>query len=60
MIELKSPFSELWKNKDPFIEAEKLTGEVFRQLETRKTLQFELGNKSYFIKIHYGTTLKKY
>lgn len=59
MIELKSPFSELWKNKDPFIETEKLTGEVFRQLETRKTLQFELGNKSYFIKIHYGTTLKE-
>ena len=59
MIELKSPFDNLWKDKDPFIETEKLQGEVFRQLETRKTLRFEIENKSYFIKIHYGTTLKE-
>ncbi|EJD6048721.1 lipopolysaccharide core heptose(I) kinase RfaP [Providencia rettgeri] len=59
MIELKPPFSELWKNKDPFIEAGKLQGEVFRALESRKTLRFELEGRSYFIKIHYGTTLKE-
>ncbi|HDN2511293.1 MULTISPECIES: lipopolysaccharide core heptose(I) kinase RfaP [Providencia] len=59
MIELKSPFDELWKNKDPFIEADKLQGEVFRALETRKTLRFEVESRSYFIKIHYGTTLKE-
>ncbi|USR64984.1 lipopolysaccharide core heptose(I) kinase RfaP [Providencia stuartii] len=59
MIELKSPFNELWKNKDPFIEADKLQGEVFRALETRKTLRFEVESRSYFIKIHYGTTLKE-
>ncbi|MFD1093993.1 lipopolysaccharide core heptose(I) kinase RfaP [Providencia vermicola] len=59
MIELKSPFNELWKNKDPFIEADKLQGEVFRALETRKTLRFEVDSRSYFIKIHYGTTLKE-
>lgn len=59
MIELKSPFDELWKNKDPFIETDKLQGEVFRALETRKTLRFEIANRSYFIKIHYGTTLKE-
>lgn len=59
MIELKPPFSELWQNKDPFIEADKLQGEVFRALETRKTLRFAIEDRSYFIKIHYGTTLKE-
>ncbi|EPL6455600.1 lipopolysaccharide core heptose(I) kinase RfaP [Providencia rettgeri] len=59
MIELKPPFDALWKNKDPFIEADKLHGEVFRALETRKTLRFEVEGRSYFIKIHYGTTLKE-
>lgn len=59
MIELKPPFDALWKSKDPFIEADKLHGEVFRALETRKTLRFEVEGRSYFIKIHYGTTLKE-
>ncbi|GAB1437935.1 lipopolysaccharide core heptose(I) kinase RfaP [Providencia sp.] len=59
MIELKPPFSELWQNKDPFVEADKLQGEVFRALETRKTLRFVIEERSYFIKIHYGTTLKE-
>lgn len=59
MIELKPPFDALWQNKDPFIEADKLHGEVFRALETRKTLRFEVEGRSYFIKIHYGTTLKE-
>lgn len=59
MVELKTPFNELWKNKDPFVEADKLQGEVFRALETRKTLRFEMEGRSYFIKIHYGTTLKE-
>lgn len=59
MIELKEPLTTLWKGKDPFVEVEKLQGEVFRALETRKTLRFSLAEKSYFIKIHYGTTLKE-
>jgi heptose I phosphotransferase len=59
MLELKQPFKNLWQDKDPFIEIEKLDGEIFRQLETRKTLCFTLNAKSYFLKIHYGTTLKE-
>lgn len=59
MVELKAPFNELWKGKDPFVETDKLDGEVFRALETRRTLRFQLDDKSYFIKIHYGTTLKE-
>ncbi|MTC70962.1 lipopolysaccharide core heptose(I) kinase RfaP [Providencia sp. wls1914] len=59
MVELKAPFNELWKDKDPFVETDKLDGEVFRALETRRTLRFQIDDKSYFIKIHYGTTLKE-
>ncbi|MGP1931151.1 MAG: lipopolysaccharide core heptose(I) kinase RfaP [Arsenophonus sp. ET-YP4-MAG3] len=59
MLELKQPFKNLWKNKDPFIEIEKLNGKIFRQLETRKILHFTLNKKNYFLKIHYGTTLKE-
>ena len=59
MIELKEPFATLWREKDPFQEVGKLQGEVFRELETRRTLRFELANKSYFLKWHKGTTLKE-
>ncbi len=47
-------FQNAWKNKDPFHEVEQLHGEVFRELEARKTLRFSLGNKSFFVKIHRG------
>ena len=53
-LELSTPFKQEWKNKNPFIEAEKLQGEIFRALEARKTLRFTLLGKSYFIKIHRG------
>ena len=53
-LELSKAFAQQWKNKDPFIEAEKLQGEVFRELEARRTLRFSLLGKSYFIKIHRG------
>lgn len=53
-LELSKPFKEQWQNKDPFVEAEMLQGEVFRALEARKTLRFTLMDKSYFIKIHRG------
>lgn len=53
-LELSKVFAQQWKNKDPFIEVEKLQGEIFRALEARKTLRFTLLEKSYFIKIHRG------
>ncbi|MEQ9862341.1 lipopolysaccharide core heptose(I) kinase RfaP [Pectobacterium cacticida] len=59
MIELREPFASLWKDKDPFVEVEKLDGEVFRALESRRTLRFTLDDRSYFIKIHRGTALKE-
>lgn len=59
MVELKEPLATLWHNKDAFTEAENLQGEVFRALETRRTLRFQLANHSYFIKLHFGTRLKE-
>lgn len=59
MVELKEPFASVWRNKDAFEEVKKLQGEVFRELETRRTLRFEFAGKSYFLKWHRGTTIKE-
>lgn len=59
MLILREPFASLWRQKDAFEEAEKLSGEVARALETRRTLRFEVDGKGYYIKLHHGTTLKE-
>lgn len=59
MVELQEPFRQQWLGKDPFVEVLKLDGEVFRALETRRTLRFEMMGKGYFLKYHHGTTLKE-
>ncbi|MCU6668362.1 lipopolysaccharide core heptose(I) kinase RfaP [Enterobacteriaceae bacterium H4N4] len=59
MVELKEPLATLWRGKDAFEQVKALQGEVFRELETRRTLRFELAGKSYFLKWHRGTTLKE-
>ncbi|MEG1976737.1 MAG: lipopolysaccharide kinase InaA family protein, partial [Citrobacter sp.] len=59
MVELKEPLATLWRGKDAFEEVKNLQGEVFRELETRRTLRFELTGKSYFLKWHRGTSLKE-
>ncbi|WP_085247314.1 lipopolysaccharide core heptose(I) kinase RfaP [Gilliamella mensalis] len=58
-IKLKSPFDQLWTDKDPFAEVELISGKVYRAVKQRKTLNFELAGQSYFIKIHRGTTVKE-
>ena len=52
--EISTPFEQQWADKDPFVETEKLQGDIFRELEARKTLRFSFLGKSYFIKIHRG------
>lgn len=59
MVELKAPFDTLWQGKDAFVEASRLQGEVFRELESRRTIRFEANNASYFMKWHRGTSLKE-
>ncbi len=51
---LSSQFSRLWQGKDPFAEVDRLEGEVFRQVKSRKTLRFSVNGKAYFVKIHRG------
>ncbi len=59
MVELKAPFDTLWQGKDAFVEASRLQGDVFRELESRRTIRFEVNNASYFLKWHQGTTLRE-
>lgn len=54
MLELHEPFESLWKDKDPFVEVERLQGDVYRELSGRRTLRTEVNNKGYFVKIHRG------
>jgi heptose I phosphotransferase len=44
----------LWAGKDPFVAVEALEGEVFRELEGRRTLRTEVAGRGYFVKIHHG------
>lgn len=53
-LHLSEPFASLWAGRDAFVEVEKLQGEVFRELEARRTLRTEVGGQGYFVKIHRG------
>ena len=51
---LAEPFAHLWSNQDVFQCAEQLQGEVFRELEGRRTLRTVINQRGYFVKIHRG------
>ena len=51
---LDEPVRSAWRNQDPFVAVEALQGEVFRELEARRTLRTEVGGRAYFVKIHRG------
>lgn len=51
---LAEPFATLWAQQDIFAAAEALQGEVFRELEGRRTLRTEVQGQGYFVKIHRG------
>ncbi|MDR0564460.1 MAG: lipopolysaccharide core heptose(I) kinase RfaP, partial [Azoarcus sp.] len=53
-IILCPPFDRLWAGRDPFIEAERLQGQVLRELDGRRTLRTEVEGRGYFVKIHRG------
>lgn len=54
MLILYEPFKTLWLGTDPFVAVEALQGEVFRELEARRTLRTEIDGRGYFVKIHRG------
>ena len=51
---LTEPFQSLWQDKDVFAEVERLQGQVYRELEGRRTLRTEVAGRGYFVKIHRG------
>ena len=51
---LREPFRSLWADRDAFAAVEALQGEVFRELEARRTLRTEVSGNGYFVKIHRG------
>ncbi|NIE76636.1 lipopolysaccharide core heptose(I) kinase RfaP [Pantoea sp. Ap-967] len=53
-LKLAEPFKRLWAGRDPFEAVEALQGEVFRELEGRRTLRTEVEGEGYFVKIHRG------
>lgn len=59
MLWLRDDFKRCWEGCDPFEQVETLQGKVYRQLEARKTLQFEQCGKSFFVKIHRGIGWKE-
>ena len=54
MLFLDEPFLSAWRGRDPFAAVEALEGEVFRELEARRTLRTEVAGRAYFVKIHRG------
>ena len=53
-LELRDPFASLWAGQDPFVAVEALQGQVYRELDGRRTLRTEVAGRGYFVKIHRG------
>lgn len=53
-IELNETFKRAWLGRDPFMAVTQLQGKIFRAVQSRHTLRFELEGRSYFAKIHWG------
>ncbi|MBB6340198.1 heptose I phosphotransferase [Pseudomonas fluvialis] len=51
---LAEPFKSLWAGQDAFAAVEALQGQVYRELEGRRTLRTEVDGRGYFVKIHRG------
>lgn len=51
---LAEPFKTLWAGRDAFADVEGLSGQVYRELEARRTLRTIVAGRGYFVKIHRG------
>ena len=60
MIILRPPFNQLWNDKNPFDEVEKLRGETFRSVKTRRTIRFEVNGEAFYLKLHHGITYREF
>jgi heptose I phosphotransferase len=51
---LAPPFDRLWAGQDAFAAVDRLEGEIFRELDGRRTFRTEVEGRGYFVKIHHG------
>lgn len=51
---LSEEFERSWKGADPFQQLQQVDGKIYREVKGRKTQQFSLNGKSYFVKLHMG------
>jgi heptose I phosphotransferase len=58
VIELHPDIRKKFTGKDAFDRILAIRGEVFRNMDGRKTLRFTLNGKRYFIKMHFGVGWK--
>lgn len=56
---LRKEFSEHWQGKDPFVCVNELTGDVYRNVDGRRTFRFDMFGNSYFAKVHSGVGWKE-
>lgn len=51
---LAAPFDSLWAGHEAFAAVDRLEGEVFRELDGRRTFRTEVEGRGFFVKIHHG------
>lgn len=51
---LRDDLAKAWEGQDPFEQASRQQGDIFREREGRRTLRFYAGANSYFLKYHGG------
>lgn len=54
MSYLREDIADAWHGQDPLQAAFALRGEVFRDVPGRRTLRVLIGERPYFVKLHYG------
>lgn len=54
MLYLNEEFTRIFQGADPFEQLQSMDGKIYREVKGRKTLQFSLEGRSYFVKLHYG------
>jgi heptose I phosphotransferase len=59
MIELYGDCREHFSGPDAFDRVLALKGKIYREMDGRRTLRFELGGRGYFAKLHFGIGWKE-
>jgi len=56
---LDEELAGVWQDDDVFQRVAELHGKIYRQVKSRRTLQFKLQGRSYFLKLHLGVGWKE-